>query len=62
MPSRFTPVVLELPPGSYRISLRCPPLGAAKEIEVEVPSGGRREHRVTFEELDGKRYFEKVGW
>ena len=32
------------------------------EIEVEVASGERLERRLSFEELDGKRYFEKVGW
>ena len=61
-PSRYTPVALELPPGRYRIVLRYPPAGADEEIEVEVASGGRIERRLSFEELDGQRYFEKVGW
>ena len=61
-PSRYTPVALELPPGRYRIVLRYPPTGAGEEIEVEVASGARVERRLSFEDLDGKRYFAAIGW
>lgn len=61
-PSRFTPVILRLPPGEYRISLRYPPSGQVEERVVRVDSDIRAEERVTFESLDATSYFERVGW
>ena len=61
-PSRFTPVILSLPPGDYRISLRYPPTGQSQELAVHVESDVRVEERVTFESLDAQAYFERVGW
>jgi serine/threonine-protein kinase len=61
-PSRYTPVVLELLPGRYRMILSYPPGGQTQEVEVEVASGAEVEQRVTFAPLDGKQYFDQVGW
>ena len=59
-PSRFTPVVLRLPPGEYRITLRYPPTGHVEERVVRVDSDVRLEQRVIFENLDAGAYFERV--
>ena len=70
-PSRFTPVILQLPPGGYVITLRYPPTGEEQTLPVRVESGVRVDRRVTFRldpaspdgaPLDGKQYFERVGW
>ncbi len=61
-PSRFTPVILRLPPGEYRITLRYPPTGQVEERLVRVESEVRLDERVTFQELDGRQYFARVGW
>ncbi len=61
-PSRFTPVVLSLPPGEYWITLRYPPTGQVEERVVRVDSDVRVEQRVIFEDLDAQAYFERAGW
>ncbi len=61
-PSRYTPVVLQLPPGRYRLTLSYPPAGGIEEIEIDVVSGGVLERRVSFEALDGDKYFDQIGW
>ena len=61
-PSRFTPVILSLPPGEYRITLRYPPTGQAEERIVHVDSDVRTFERVAFENLDAEQYFERAGW
>ncbi len=61
-PSRFTPVILRLPPGEYRISLRYPPTGQTEELLVRVDSDVQVEERVIFEDLDAQAYFERIGW
>ncbi len=61
-PSQFTPVVLRLPPGEYRITLRHPPSGLEEEKVVRVESDVRTDLRVTFETLDAEQYFERIGW
>ncbi len=61
-PSRFTPVVLSLPPGEYRVTLRCPPTGREEERVVKVESDLRADLRVNFEDLDAEQYFERMGW
>ncbi len=61
-PSRFTPVILRLPPGEYWISLRYPPTGQVEERVVRVDSDIQVEERVIFENLDAQTYFERIGW
>ncbi len=61
-PSRFTPVILRLPPGEYRITLRCPPTGQEEEKVVLVESDRRADLRVSFENLDAEQYFQRIGW
>ncbi len=60
-PSRFTPVVMSLPPGEYRVVLRYPPTGRTEERVIRVESDVRVDQRVEFEPLDAKRYFERNG-
>jgi hypothetical protein len=62
LPIRDTPVILELPPGVYRFTLRHPPSGSVEEVEVEVVSGERIEIRPTLWEIDGEGYFDELGW
>lgn len=61
-PSRFTPVILSLPPGEYRLTLRYPPSGQVEERLVQVDSDVRVEERIIFENLDAASYFERIGW
>ena len=61
-PSGFTPVVLSLPPGEYRIVLRYPPTGQEEERVVRVESGVSVDLRLIFESYDAKRYFKQIGW
>ncbi len=70
-PSRFTPVILRLPPGEYLLTLRYPPTGEEEELTIRVDSDVRADHRVTFRlddaapegtPLDGKQYFQRIGW
>ncbi len=61
-PSRFTPVILRLPPGEYWITLRYPPTGQVEERVVRVESDDRVEQRIIFESLDAQAYFERIGW
>jgi len=61
-PSRFTPVILNLPPGEYHLTLRYPPTGQQEELVVRIDSDQRVEERVHFESYDAKRYFEQAGW
>lgn len=61
-PSRFTPVVLELPPGEYRMTFVYPPTGQLEERILQVDSDQLVEERVVFQQLDADRYFEQVGW
>ena len=61
-PSRFTPVILSLPPGEYTISLRYPPTGQVEERVIRVDSDARVDERIIFENLDAKAYFQRIGW
>ncbi len=61
-PSPFTPVLLSLPPGEYRITLRHPPTGREEEKTVRVDSDARADLRVNFEGLDAEQYFQRAGW
>ncbi len=61
-PSRFTPVILSLPPGEYWITLRYPPTGHVEERVIRVDSDALVEERVIFESLDAETYFERIGW
>lgn len=60
-PSRFTPVVMSLPPGEYRLVLRYPPTGRTEERVIRIESDVQVDQRVEFQSLDGKRYFERIG-
>ncbi len=61
-PSRFTPVVLRLPPGEYRITVRYPPSGRTEERVVTMTSDVQVEEHITFSDFDSDRYFEQIGW
>ncbi len=61
-PSRFTPVIMSLPPGEYTVSLRYPPTGRVEERVIRIDSDTRVDERVIFENLDAKAYFQRVGW
>ncbi len=61
-PSRFTPVILSLPPGDYLITLRYPPTGQVEERAVRIDSDVRVDQRFIFESLDAGAYFERIGW
>jgi hypothetical protein len=61
-PSRFTPVVLTLPPGRYRLTLRDPSGAETQELVVEIESGAQREEQHQWREIDGRQYLRAAGY
>ena len=57
-----TPLVLELPPGKYRIDLAGPPGSAPRSCEVELTPASAARCRVSFARLEPVDYFREAGW
>ncbi len=59
----YTPILLALPPDSYRITLVNPQSAAPIEIEVEIRADEDTLEVVEFDQRMGEdAYFEKIGW
>lgn len=56
-PSRISPVLLSLPPGTYQAVLRYPPDDITREVTLQVKSGEITEHREVFRDIDSEAYF-----
>jgi serine/threonine protein kinase len=58
----YTPLVMSLPAGEYRVSLRSPGRGA-KTVVVKVDAAGIAPvPRQVFESVDPQAYFQATGW
>ncbi|MCP4658867.1 MAG: protein kinase [bacterium] len=60
-PTKHTPVLLRLDPGTYRITLRCPSPRPPEEITVEIPAEAPSVPSVTCQKIDSKQYFLSMG-
>ena len=62
LPARpYTPLALELPPGSYVVELSHPEFGTqACEVDVAVGNPGRC--RIELLQMNAKQYLEEAGW
>ncbi|MEE8278455.1 MAG: protein kinase, partial [Thermoanaerobaculia bacterium] len=58
----FTPLVLSLPPGEYRISLTHPNFGEPQTLSVALEPGETETRLVEFQRVDVEDYFMKAGW
>lgn len=56
-PSRFSPALLTLPPGTYQLLLRYPPDDISRQVTLEIKSGEITEHREVFRTIDSEAYF-----
>lgn len=61
-PESFTPLHLELPPGTYLVELRHPDAEAAEVCEVELVAGASARCSADFKETDAQDYFRRSGW
>lgn len=57
-----TPLAVQVPPGSYTVSLRNPLLGKHGSATVEVRQGQTLRCQVGIEQLDGAAFLKKLGW
>ncbi len=57
-----TPLAVQLPAGSYTVSLRNPLLGKHGSAQVEVQPGQTLRCQVGIEQLDGAAFLKKLGW
>ncbi|MEM9555391.1 MAG: serine/threonine-protein kinase [Acidobacteriota bacterium] len=60
--SRATPLLLSLPPGTYRVRLLHPPSAAETALEIEIASDETTRRRVDLAPLTVGEYFDHVGW
>jgi len=59
-PNASTPIVLELPPGDYSITLKN---GSSRSLKARVDAGGTtRPAPVDFGQIDAAEYFRKLKW
>ena len=58
---RHTPARLDLPPGSYSITLTHPSLQEPREVTADIRAGESTRRLVEFEEIDVDDYLERVG-
>lgn len=61
-PSRYTPVVLHLPPGRYHLIARYPTQEESQELDLEIVSAELLEQKLSFGEIEGRDYFSAMGW
>jgi hypothetical protein len=63
LPERaYTPLVMSLPAGEYRVTLRSPGRGT-KTVSVTVDAAGiASAPRQVFESVDPQAYFQATGW
>jgi hypothetical protein len=58
----YTPLVVSLPPGKYRVSIRNPDFPKAVTLSATV-GASRTERRVAeFRKVDAAEYFRRAGW
>lgn len=57
-----TPLVVELPTGSYRIRVVGPSGEEARSCEATLAAGGTEHCRLTFGEPEASDYFREAGW
>jgi len=60
--NRYTPVVLDLPPGRYRVGLTNASMTDVHYEDVEIVAGQAGGRRVEMGEVDLDTYFEEAGW
>jgi len=60
--NRYTPLVLDLPPGRYRVGLTNAEMSDVRYEDVEIVAGEAGRRRVEMGEVDLDTYFEEAGW
>jgi eukaryotic-like serine/threonine-protein kinase len=59
---RYTPLVLSLPPGRYKVTLRNPGFANAVSLDVEVLSGAEVRSLAEFGAMKEEEFFGSLGW
>lgn len=60
--SPFTPLAVELPPGTYQVHLEHPDAEEPHTCETEVTLGGTARCRAELGRVEAVEYFKEIGW